>query len=147
MPGRRLPIDFDSAGGILDENGEIRVGAYARRQIRRRWMFGAFGVCLIALAVGLYWGLGADRDGSAHRPIVALRCGACAHDESRALPPDQNYPLACAQCGQLAVRPLWICRKCEERFLPSPQFDPIRCPRCSSDQVGAVASAAPRAPG
>ena len=112
MPGRRLPIDFDSVGGVLDENGEIRVGAYARRQIRRRWMFGAFGISLIVLAVGLYWGLGADGDRSAHQPIVALRCAACARDESRALALDQSYPVRCSQCGQPAMRPLWKCRKC-----------------------------------
>lgn len=140
MSGRRLPIDFDSAVQGLDENGEIRVGAFARRQIRRRWMFGAFGVGLIALAGGLYWGLGLDRDDAAHRPILALACSVCNYEESRALPPDQHFPLVCPKCGQTSLRPLWSCRKCDERFLPSPEHEAIRCPKCNSDQVGAVRS-------
>jgi Zn finger protein HypA/HybF involved in hydrogenase expression len=145
MSGRRLPIEFDSPRNALDENGEIRVGAFARRQVRRRWMFGAFGVSLIVLAAGLYWGLGTDRDGPEHLPTVALRCVACGFDLSRPLPPDQHFPLVCPKCEQRAVRPLWVCRKCSERFLPPLQSDTIRCPKCGSDQVGAVPSAA--APG
>jgi hypothetical protein len=139
MPGRRLPINFDSAHD-LDENGEIRVGAFARRQVRRRWMFGAFGVCLIAAAGGLYWGLGLDREDAAHRPVTALACAGCAYEESRALAPNQHFPLVCPKCGQSSLRPLWSCRSCEERFLPPPQSEAIRCPRCNSDQVGAVRS-------
>jgi hypothetical protein len=147
MSGRRLPIDFNAAGRALDENGEIGIGAFARRQMRRRWMFGAFGVCLMAMAGGLYWGLGGDRDRSSHTPIVALRCGGCGHAESRALPLDQPFPMVCPGCVQPALRPLWICRDCKEQFLPALKIDPVRCPKCNSDQVGAVPSTPPHNPG
>lgn len=132
-------IDFRSrAEGRGSE--EIRIGAYARAQRRRRIWFGAFGLAMMLVALIVYLSLRPARS-SASEPLMSLKCAACGVVSQEHVAPADLFPRQCAACGRKAVRTLWTCRQCNETFLPSATAGAIRCPKCRSDDVGSASAA------
>ena len=131
---------FDAVRLGLDSTGEIRIGAYARRQRRRRLLVGALGVSLIAAAVWMYFELRPDvsPDNPERYPVV-LRCGDCGEVSETDVRFGQTFPAKCSKCGEVACRPLWQCRDCGARFVPDQTGAAIHCPECNSLAVGSAA--------
>lgn len=120
--------------------GELGVGAFARRQARRRLAAGAGGLGLLALAVVVYLQL-SPRGGpppGAEYPAV-LRCVDCGYQMHGQLRPEQPLPLDCPQCAGRSMYELWRCRECGQEFVPAPRQRPVRCPQCGEQQVGSAA--------
>lgn len=140
MPNRRTLLDTRATRLPGDDEGEVRVGAYAWRQRRRRVWFGLFGAALIVGALGLYINLrpdgGAARNGSYETPV---RCAECGFEGTMRVAAGEARPLACPKCGLDRCRPLWKCRACGNAFLPRKTTPPVRCPKCNSDNVGSAA--------
>jgi len=133
---RPLKIDPATLGG--QEAREVQIGAYARRQRRKRLAIGLAGVALIAAGWWLYLELRPKPAGVRTATTVVVRCTSCAWEGRLTVPADQRFPMDCPQCGQRACEVLWRCRDCGERFVPPRGADPLRCPRCESLRVGAL---------
>jgi predicted Zn-ribbon and HTH transcriptional regulator len=137
MPGRRTLLGARLPG---DAAGEVRIGAFARRQLRRRIWFGLFGTALIIGAGLLYVKLRPEASAAADATYEApVRCGECGFEGNTRLSPGQPMPLACPKCGMIRARPLWKCRHCANTFVPPKSTPPVRCPKCNSDNVGSAA--------
>jgi predicted Zn-ribbon and HTH transcriptional regulator len=145
MPGAMAranrPLSFDVRGLERGAAEEVSVGAYARRQLRRRVLLGVFGGVLIAGALTLYGFLRppgrADRG---DRYAVCVRCAACGHTEAMRVRFDQTFPVRCSKCKELACRVVWRCRECGHQFVPEQMGTALRCPKCGSERVGSAAA-------
>jgi len=125
----------------LGSREEVQVGAYARRQRRRRFLLGFFGALLIAGAFALYYQLrpgGAAQAGDGY--LVCIRCSACGFTVKLRVPFTQTFPMECPSCGQPACRVVWECRDCGMQFVPDENATEKRCPRCNSRRVGSAAA-------
>lgn len=143
VANRRTLLD----GGALrlpgDPAEEVRIGAYARRQFRRRIWFGLFGVALILGAAGLYANLRPGNAWSRSEVYEApVRCVGCGFEGSMTIPIGGESALACPTCGSAKCRAVWLCRACGERFVPVKASPPVRCAKCGSSNVGSAAPAA-----
>jgi DNA-directed RNA polymerase subunit RPC12/RpoP len=132
MRVRRDLLELDSR---LRRQGELRVGAYARRAARRRLARAAAGVALILVALALYGILRPPGARNAQGFLVAARCAACGNDVLARSGFGQTPPLVCSACGAVAAHPLWVCRACGERFTTEALEDVV-CPRCGGKRVG-----------
>lgn len=136
MTRRRRPIDLEAYRRGLDSTGEVRVGAYARRQRRRRALLASFGLVLIVGAVGLYSALRPEREATGQTYPVKVRCISCGYSATLEVPFQQTFPLSCPRCGEKACKELWKCRACGHEFLPDQRADEKHCPACGSSEVG-----------
>lgn len=119
---------------------EISIGAYARRQRRRRLWIGALGVLLMGGAAGVYWALRPPESGpETGNYAVRIQCGECGHSETIRVSFRQSFPMVCPRCRQRAARELWKCRDCGEVFVPRGGAEEHRCPRCGGVRVGSAA--------
>lgn len=144
MAGSRNPLSFEAHRGRFGAAEEIRVGAYARRQLRRRVLIGLVGTVLIAGAFALYYQLrarSAQRVGE-HYP-VQVRCVSCGHTVTLQVRFAQAFPIPCPACSLVACRPLWQCRECGAQFVPEQVATVVRCPDCGGQRVGSAAAPAP----
>ena len=134
-------LSFETSHPRLGSSEEVRVGAYARRQLRRRIAIGLFGTVLIAGAIALYYQLRPTSAGSslAHYP-VRVRCVSCGHTAVISVPLAQTFPIRCPACGEATCREVWRCRACQAEFVPEQTGIPLRCPQCNSDRVGSAAA-------
>jgi Zn finger protein HypA/HybF involved in hydrogenase expression len=140
MARRRRPIDLEAYRRGLDATGEVRVGAYARRQRRRRALLASIGLVLIAGAVGLYSALAPEAETAEQTYPVSVQCVSCRYTGTLEVPFKQTtFPLKCPQCGERACKQVWKCRACDHEFLPGTGDEPIRCPACRSSEVGSAA--------
>lgn len=141
MAKRAKPLSFDPSRFQLGSAEEVRVGAYARRQLQRRILLGVFGVLLIAGAFALYGQLRPARGkGSADRYPVCVRCVLCGHTATVQVRFGQTFPMDCPACKEPACQMLWECRDCGGRFVPQQTGTVVRCPECDSQRVGSAAS-------
>src|SRR5262249_23873357 len=142
MPVRRTMLDVRETRLPGDAAGEYRVGAFARRQRRRRIWFGLFGAALILGALGLYLNLRPDTANAGNETyITPVRCAECGYEGVQRVGIGQTSPVICPKCGANRCRPLWKCRACGNMFVPAKSTPPVRCPKCNSDNVGSAASA------
>ena len=118
---------------------EVSVGAYARRQLRRRVLVGVFGGALIVGALTLYSFLkppGLANQGN--RYAVRTRCASCGHTATVRVRFDQTFPMRCPACKEPACQVMWQCRECGQQFVPE-QTGPVSgCPQCGSERVGSA---------
>lgn len=123
----------------LERDGEITIGARARRQRLQRLLLGLVGLLLVIAAVALYVVLSEDEDPPAGPALVLARCSECGHEIALEPDPRRAYPGDCPHCEKHSVWPLWECRVCGERFIaPGPHAGPLHCPNCDSTRVGAA---------
>jgi Zn finger protein HypA/HybF involved in hydrogenase expression len=123
-------------------DGDVLVGAYARRLARRRlWLIG-FGLALIGLAVVIYRNLEPAGSAVDTRPVLA-RCVECGFEGPLRVPIAARGTFECPTCHARGARELWACRKCGERFLPPVTYETRVCPACDSSEVGSAALAPP----
>lgn len=140
MTRRRRPIDLEAYRRGLDSTGEVRVGAYARRQRRRRALLALFGLVLIVGAVGLYSALRPEPEATGQTYPVRVQCISCGYAGTLDVPfKETTFPLTCPQCGERACKQIWKCRACDHEFIPGAGGEPIRCPACGSSEVGSAA--------
>ena len=134
------PPSFEPSRLRGSSRDEVQVGAYARRQRRRRVLIGAVGALLIAGALALYLQLrppsGANR---ADRYPVRVRCVSCGHTATVQVPFGQTFPLECPACKEMTCRELWQCRDCGALFVPQQAGAVLRCPQCGGQRVGSAA--------
>jgi len=143
VPKRRKSTGIEPYRRGLDATGDIQVGAYARRQRRRRILLSLLGLALIGGAVGLYAGLrhwvlqpAAETRG---RPYaVKVRCISCGYSATLDVSSGQTFPLECPVCGERGCKQLWKCRACGHEFLPAESGNEKRCPRCGNSAVGSA---------
>ena len=132
---------FDLRGRARGSSEEVSVGAYARRQLRRRVFVGVVGGALIIGALTLYSLLKppgqADRD---DRYPVRVHCASCDHAATVRVRFDQTFPMRCPECKQPASQVLWRCRQCGQQFVPEQTGLVVRCPECGSERVGSAAA-------
>lgn len=128
-------------GRLRDGGDEVVIGAFARRQRRRRIAVACLGLGLIALAGALYVQL-RPSGGSAvvDSYPAALRCSNCGFEAVRTASAAGPVPAECPECVAHAMRELWQCRKCDARFVPAGGARPVRCPECGSESVGSAAA-------
>ncbi len=140
MPKRR-PIELRTVPFGQTREGEILIGAYARRQFRRRVIIGAVGAGLIALAGAVYLLLG-DRPARGDGGYDAvLRCVQCGAEARVRVHPGESFPFKCRKCGASAMLELWHCYDCGTDFIPPQSNDPVSCPKCQSQFLGSTAVA------
>jgi predicted Zn-ribbon and HTH transcriptional regulator len=132
-------LSFDTRGLERGSSEEVSIGAYARRQRRRRVLVGVFGGALIVGALTLYSllkppGHAAQGD----RYAVRVRCAMCGHIATVRVRFDQTFPMQCPKCKAPACQAMWQCRQCGHQFVPEQPGLPVSCPECGSDQVGSA---------
>ena len=141
MARTQKPLSFEPSRLRLGSTEEVRVGAYARRQLRRRIMIGVFGAVLIAGGFALYHQLRPkSAGGDVDRYPVRVRCVSCGYTAEIRVPFAQTFPMACPECGELLCRVVWRCQDCGAEFVPEQTGTVLRCPECNSDQVGSAAT-------
>ncbi len=132
----------------LDREGDVSVGAFARRHWLRRILLGGLGGLLMVGAVWTWSSLRPEDEGVelGGRYSVALQCSACAHRGAALVGHDQKFPLRCPECGKRTWWPLWRCQVCGKEFLVRPGVSDVRCPECGSVSVGTAAGTQPEKP-
>ncbi|MFQ5807830.1 MAG: hypothetical protein ACE5I3_15395 [Phycisphaerae bacterium] len=137
----RKPLRFEPSRLKRGSSEEVRVGAYARQQRRRRVLIGTFGALLIAGAFILYQQLlpWSETKTPNQRPI-RVRCLSCGETATVHVRPAQTFPMRCSQCGEMTLLELWQCRDCGARFVPEQTGTLLRCPACNSQRVGSAAA-------
>jgi predicted Zn-ribbon and HTH transcriptional regulator len=141
MARSHQPPGFEPSRLRRGSREEVQVGAYARRQRRRRILMGLFGALLIAGALALYYQLRPRAEaGAADRYPVCVRCSACGFTARLRVPFTQTFPMECPSCKEPACRVLWECRDCGARFVPQESGKEQRCPQCNSLRVGSAAT-------
>lgn len=140
MP-RPKPIELRTAPFGQTRDGELLVGAFARRQFRRRVLLGAGGTALIAVAVALFLTLSEYDGGDGVRHDSIVRCLQCRAESRVRVRLGDSYPLRCPACRALAALELWHCYDCGLDFVPPQSNDPVACPRCQSESLGSTAAA------
>lgn len=138
-------MGFDVRGPERGSAEEVAIGAYARRQFRRRVLLGVFGGVLIVGALTLYGFLSgflkpAGQAGQADRYAVRVRCASCGHTATVQVRFDQTFPMLCPACKEPACQALWQCRQCARQFVPEQTGPIVRCPECGSQRVGSAAA-------
>jgi len=140
MIDRNRAASLTQHRSVLGSTRDVSVGAYARRQQRRRVAIAFVGLVLIggsAWLLKLMWPtVGGDRG---NRHPVLVRCVTCNHQEvvqQRA--GDAPFPLTCPACKERSCYQVWQCRNCNLQFLPVGSAATLRCPRCGSERVGAA---------
>jgi hypothetical protein len=140
MGKRPTPLSFEPPRLRRGSREEVRVGAYARRQRRRRILIGLFGAVLIAGAGGLYCQLRPPGNANAGEEYqVRVRCSACGYTATVSVPFDQTFPMKCPACKEIACQELWRCRDCGAEFVPEHVGTVVHCPKCNSPRVGSAA--------
>lgn len=139
------PLGFDARGPEHGSSEEVAIGAYARRQFRRRILLGVFGGALIVGALTLYgffYGQlkSPGQVGQGDRYAVRVRCGSCGHTATVQVRFDQTFPMSCPKCKERACQALWQCRDCAHEFVPEQTGPVVGCPACGSLQVGSAAT-------
>jgi len=135
------PLSFDVRGVEHGSAEEVSVGAYARRQFRRRVLIGAFGAALIVGAFALYQFLKPPGQADqGERYPVRVRCVLCGHTAIVRVPYDQTFPMRCPECRELACQVMWQCRQCGHQFVAEQTGPVVRCPECGSERVGSAAT-------
>ena len=135
------PLSFEPSRFRFGATDEVRVGAYARRQLQRRITIGVLGALLITGAFGLYTQLRLkSAAGDADRYSVRVRCVACGHNATVRVPFAQTFPMKCPACGEVMCRVVWQCRNCDTEFVPEQTGTVLRCPECGSEEVGSAAT-------
>ena len=138
-PRQTLPISPELLRSSVDL--EVSIGAYARRQRRRRWLIGIVGALLICGAAAVYWGLRQNAvDGATDYPVL-VDCTKCGERSESRASFRQSYPVTCPKCRNKTAWPLLKCLKCEFLFVPNASAGEARCPRCKSTLVGSPMSA------
>jgi len=129
---------LSSYRSALEREGDVSVGAFARRHWFRRVLLGGLGVLLLAGAAWTWYSLQPHDEGVGlgGRYTVALQCSLCAHRGEAAVGHDQKFPLKCPACGKRTWWPLWRCQVCGEEFLVRPGVSEVCCPECGSVSVG-----------
>lgn len=135
------PLDFEERRFGRGAGEDVSVGAYARRQFRRRVLVGAFGAALIVGAFALYQLLKppGPADQSDRYP-VRVRCVLCGHTAVVRVRFDQTFPMRCPECRESACQEMWQCRQCGHQFVPEQTGTIVCCPECGSQRVGSAAS-------
>jgi predicted Zn-ribbon and HTH transcriptional regulator len=140
MAKRAQPLSFDPSRFQLGSTEEVRVGAYARRQLQRRILLGVFGVLLIAGAFVLYVQLRPHGEATdVERYPVRVRCASCGYSATVHVPFAQTFPMECPACREMACQVLWRCRDCGAEFVLEQTGPLVRCPACRSERIGSAA--------
>jgi hypothetical protein len=141
---RRRKLDLTDYRSVIGTAGDVWVGAYARREQRKRILVALLGVALIIGAVALYWLLrpaGGSLGGG--RSPIRVRCTApgCGYEGVLHVSSRERFPLVCPMCKARSCRELWQCRNpdCGALFLPDAAKTQPRCPVCGSATVGSSA--------
>lgn len=140
-PGGRS--DYRSA---LARDGEIGIGAYARRVWRRNLSIAALGVAFMFGSWWLYKELRPTENSRIRDKYpVKVRCAntGCGYEGILYVQPNEKFPLFCPQCQKRSCRQLWRCRYCNLEFLPERAAQTVKCPHCGSVTVGSAASEPP----
>lgn len=128
-------------GRLRDGGEEVVIGAFARRQRRKRIAVACLGLGLVALADALYVQLRPSGGSAAvHTYPVALRCTSCGFELVRTASAGGPAVTECPACGAHAMHALWRCRRCDARFVPPGGARPVRCPECGGESVGSAAA-------
>ncbi len=140
MLRRSREVSLSDYRSVLRTKGDIAVGAFARRQRRRRIAVAFAGVVLISAAIALLcwlWPTTANPHSDTH-PVV-VRCIKCKREEVLQLRAgDVGFPLMCPVCQERTCWQVWECRNCGQQFVPPATAAKIVCPRCRSESVGAA---------
>ncbi len=135
------PLDFKEGRFGRGADKDVSVGAYARRQFRRRVLLGVFGAALIMGAFALYQLLKPPGQADqGERYPVRVRCVLCGHTAIVRVQYDQTFPMRCPECRELACQVMWQCRQCGHQFVPEQTGTILRCPECGSERVGSAAT-------
>ena len=141
MKRQSLPISPELLRRSVDL--EVSIGAYARRQRRRRLLIGVIGALLICGAGWVYWELRPTAGSGANEYPVLVECTKCgARSEVRVALRNSDQPILCPVCKTRSAQPLLKCLKCGNIFRSNASAGQVRCPRCDSAIVGSPMSAA-----
>lgn len=140
MARRRRIVSLTDYGAVLDGDGDVVIGAYARQLRRKRLMMGLFGLALIGGAVWLYLVLGREESAAAPaQPTIAVQCVRCGYRGVVPVSPGEvGAAQRCPRCGEVACQQLWECRACGHQFLRVGQTGELACPKCGSRSVGSA---------
>ncbi len=129
---------------MLDSDGDIVVGAFARQQRRRRILVAVVGLGLIGVGVWLYLALQRTESVDVtERYVVAVECAKCGYRGIMEVKMGQEaFPRACPKCRERACYGLWECRNCGHQFAYRAAGE-VRCAACGSRLVGAAETVAP----
>ena len=134
------PLSFDLRNPKRSTSEEVSVGAYAKRQSRRRLLLGIFGAVLTIGALTLYGFLKPPGQTTQDdKYAVSVRCAACNHTAIVNVRFDQTFPMRCPACKEQAAQVMWQCRQCEHLFVPEQRGTAVSCPNCGSENVGSAA--------
>lgn len=142
-PRRGIPIPPELLRRSVDL--EISIGAYARKQRRRRMLIGLVGAALIGGALLVYLALAPGWIGHSDDYPVRVICKQCGESEMR-IAFRQSYPVQCPKCGNKTAWPLLECHNCRKTFVANASAGEIRCPNCGSLSVGAPGNSATSKP-
>jgi DNA-directed RNA polymerase subunit RPC12/RpoP len=139
MARSRGPLGFDASNLDRGSREDVSIGAYARRQLRRRILLGVFGLLLMGGALVLYYELRPPRTASSDdHYAVRVRCLSCGHSMTTRVPHTQTFPMKCPSCRKPTCQPLWQCRDCDAEFVPEQTGGVVHCPQCGSERVGSA---------
>jgi predicted Zn-ribbon and HTH transcriptional regulator len=141
MARARNLLNFEASRLEPGAGEEVRVGAYARRQFRRRVLLGVFGALLITGAFVLYQLLNPRGNiNDAERYPIRVRCVSCGYTTALRVRAAQTFPMECSACRKTTAQQLWKCRSCGALFVPQRTGMERRCPECNSQRVGSAAA-------
>lgn len=138
-PRKILPISPELLRRSVDL--EISIGAYSRRQRRRRWFIGVMGALLIFGAGWVYWELRPNHGPGSDDYPVLIECTKCgARSQVRIAVRQSEQPILCPVCKTKSGQALLKCRNCDNLFRSNASAGQVRCPRCGSLNVGSPMS-------
>lgn len=145
MQERRGHAGHGEYGRVLARDDDVQIGAYARRQKRRRMVLAALALAAIAGAVWLFLVLrpvDAGVKGGQWYPVKG-RCAECGYVAVIDVKAGQTFPLRCPRCKAREFGELWRCLECGREFERPTRPTPVTCPNCGSVHTGSAAVAAP----
>ncbi len=122
----------------IDGDGDVSVGAFARRLRRHHWLMATIGLALLLTAGVVYVMLSAQPGGKATPAVVIVRSLSTGAEFELPMDAQRVYPAVCPDTGSRDCYPVWECRACNERFVPADTSETVKCPECGSTRVGAA---------
>lgn len=141
----KLPISPELLQRSVDQ--EISIGAYARRQQRRRVLVGLLGAGLIAGACWIGWRFWPHGISVNDEYSVLVECSKCGQRSLTRVAFRQSFPIECPKCGAPKATPVFQCRNCGAQFTSFQKTAQVRCPKCKSNDVGSPLAVAATRPG